>query len=90
MPAVKERAGSIPGSGRSPGRGPGNPLQNSCLENSVDRGAWWARVHGVTTGVQESDTTERLEHASTGAFKVNLDKCSATDAFELRCWRRLF
>ena len=39
---------SIPGSGRSPGRGHGNPLQYSCLENSMDRGAWWASVHGVT------------------------------------------
>ena len=41
-------AGSIPGSGRSPGGGHGNPLQYSCLEKSTDRGAWWAAVHGVT------------------------------------------
>ena len=40
-------AGSIPGSGRSPGGGHGNPLQYSCLENPMDRGAWWATVHGV-------------------------------------------
>ena len=40
--------GSIPASGRSPGEGNGNPLQYSCLENSMDRGAWWATVHGVT------------------------------------------
>ena len=39
--------GSIPGSGRSPGEGNGNPLQYSCLENPMDRGAWWAIVHGV-------------------------------------------
>ena len=39
--------GLIPGSGRSPGEGSGNPLQYSCLENPVDRGAWQARVHGV-------------------------------------------
>ena len=38
----------IPGSGRSPGEGNGNPLQYSCLENPMDRGAWWATVHGVT------------------------------------------
>ena len=38
----------IPGSGRSPGEGNGNPLQYSCLENPVDRGAWWATAHGVT------------------------------------------
>ena len=46
--------GLIPGLGRSPGRGQGNPLQYSCLENPMERGAWWARVHGVT----ESDMTE--------------------------------
>ena len=39
--------GLIPGSGRSPGEGNGNPLQYSCLENPMDRGAWWAAVHGV-------------------------------------------
>ena len=39
--------GSIPGSGRSPGEGNGNPLQYSCLENPMDRGVWWATVHGV-------------------------------------------
>ena len=39
--------GSIPGSGRSPGGGLGNPLQYSCLENPMKRGAWWAAVHGV-------------------------------------------
>ena len=45
---------SIPGLGRSPGVGNGNPLQYSCLENDMDRGAWWAKVHSVT----ESNTTE--------------------------------
>ena len=40
--------GSIPGLERSPGEGNGNPLQYSCLENPMDRGAWWAAVHGVT------------------------------------------
>ena len=40
--------GSIPGSGRSPGEGNGNPLQYSGLENPMDRGAWQATVHGVT------------------------------------------
>ena len=39
--------GSIPGLGRSPGEGNGYPVQYSCLENSMDRGAWWATVHGV-------------------------------------------
>jgi len=40
-------AGSIPGSGRSSEEGHGNPLQYSCLENPMDRGAWWAKVHMV-------------------------------------------
>ena len=40
-------AGSIPELGRSPGGGNGNSLQCSCLENPMDRGAWWATVHGV-------------------------------------------
>ena len=39
--------GSIPGLGRSPGEGNGNPLQYSCLENPMDGGPWWATVHGV-------------------------------------------
>ena len=41
-------AGSVPGLGRSPGGGHDNPLQYSCLENLMDRGAWWATVHRVT------------------------------------------
>ena len=40
--------GSIPGSGRAPGKGHGDSLQYSCLENSMDRGAWWALVHRVS------------------------------------------
>ena len=40
--------GLIPGTGRSPGEGNGNPLQYSCPENPMGRGAWWATVHGVT------------------------------------------
>ena len=40
-------AGLIPGSGRSPGGGHGNPFQYSCLENPMDGGAWWVTVHGV-------------------------------------------
>ena len=43
-------AGSIPGLGRSPGEGHGNPLWYSCLKNSMDRGAEWATVHGIAKG----------------------------------------
>ena len=43
----KRDEGLIPGLGRSPGSGHGNPFQYSCLENPMDRGAWWAVVHGV-------------------------------------------
>ena len=51
--------GSIPGWGRSPGGGQGNPLQYSCLENPKDRVAWPATVHSVA----RSDTTEVTKHA---------------------------
>ena len=50
---------SIPGSGRSPGEGNANPLQYSCLENPMDRGPWWATVHGVAesqTGLRDTNT----------------------------------
>ena len=60
LPAILEItgvAGSVSGLGRSPGEGHGNPLQYSCLESSMDRGARWAR------GGKESDTTEVTEHA---------------------------
>ena len=51
LPAMQEiirDVGSVPGSGRSPGKRNGYPFQYSCLENSTDRGAWQAIVHGVT------------------------------------------
>ena len=48
--------GLIPGSGRSSGEGNGNPFPYSLLENSMNRGAWWAPVHGIA----ESDMTEQL------------------------------
>ena len=52
-------AGSIPGLGRSAGGGNGNPLQYSCLENSTERGAWWASVDGVTKGRTQLSTVEQ-------------------------------
>ena len=57
-PANAGDVGSIPGSGRSPGEGRGNPLQDSCLGNPMDRGAWRATVHGVTQSwTRLSDST---------------------------------
>ena len=53
-PAEARDTDSIPGSGRSPGEGNGNPLQYSCLENPMDRGDWWATVQGVA---KELDST---------------------------------
>ena len=55
-----EGPGLVPGLGRAPGEGNSYPLQYSCLENSMDRGAWWATVLGVT----ELDMTERLSLSS--------------------------
>ena len=54
VPAMQETWSSIPGSGRSPEEGNGNPFQYSCLENPMDRGAWLATVHGVA---KDSDMT---------------------------------
>ena len=56
----EEDPSSIPGLGRSPGEGNGYPFQFSCLENPMDRGAWWATVHG---GHKKSGMTERLNIA---------------------------
>ena len=55
--------GSIPGLGRSPGEGTGNPLQYSCLENPMDRGAWWATVHGAANSwTRLSDSTHNEQN----------------------------
>ena len=56
-PPVDGDSGSITGSGRYPGEGNGNPLQGSCLESSVDRGAWWATVH------VDAKSRTRLSHS---------------------------
>ena len=67
---VRDR-GLVLGSGRSPEGTHGNPLQYSCLENPMDRGAWWVRVHG---GHTESDTPEAMHVAPTCAiWKVKVE-----------------
>ena len=76
--AVKEAAcdaedagkeGLIPGWGRSPGGGNGNLLQYSCLENPMDRGAWWSTVCGVT---KDSDMTKQLNTYTNALIRINL------------------
>ena len=63
--------GSIPGSGRSPGEGNGNPLQYSCLENPIDGGDWWATVHGVAKSrTQLSDFTFILSNEAIFICKI--------------------
>ena len=62
-PANAGDAGLIPGSGRSPGEGNGNPLQYSCLRNPMNRGAWWATIHGVAksqTGLYQLNDNNKL------------------------------
>ena len=65
LPANVGDTGLIPGSGRYPEEGSVNPLQYSCLGNPMDRGPWWARVHGVE---KELDTTERLNNNNNTTF----------------------
>ena len=58
-PTNARDVGLIPGPGKPPGEGKGNPLQYSCLENPLDRAAWWATVYGV---IKELDMTKRLNN----------------------------
>ena len=72
-PASAGDTGSIPGLGRCPGEGNGHPLQYSCLENSMDRGAWQATVHGVTkswTRLGNSRTATATNKAEENGYKV--------------------
>ena len=66
-------AGSIPVLGRFPREGHGNPLQYSCLESPMDRGAWWATVHRVT---EESDMTEWLNTHTDTQTDIHMHTCT--------------
>ena len=77
LPANEGDLSSIPGLGRSPGEGNGNPLQHSCLGNSVDRETWWAIVNGVAN---ECDTIYQLNnnilfhtHTSSSSTQLSVD-----------------
>ena len=67
-------AGSIPESGRSPGGGDGNPLHDSCLENPMDRGAWWATVHRVTKSRTQLSDNRRPEGGPWSDRTVSCEK----------------
>ena len=68
LPANAGDAGSVPGLGRSTGEWNGNPFMSSCLRNPMDRGAWWAAVHGVTKS--------RKQQSLTVAMKAEMGKSS--------------
>ena len=69
----------IPGSGRSPGEGNGNPLHYSCLESSMDRRAWWAKIHGVAKSrTQLSMYTHTHSHTHTRSL-CNFDVIQYSD-----------
>ena len=75
LPANAEDAGDIgliPGLGRSPGEGNGNPLQYSCLENSLDRGAWQAVAHGLTKGQTRLSMYAYMHTALGNSLKVKV------------------
>ena len=62
-----------PGLGRSPGEGNGNPLQYYCLENPMDRGAWWATVHGVAKSWTRLSNFTHNNHRALGSLKGQTD-----------------
>ena len=72
--------GSIPGSGRSPGGGNGNPLQHCCLENSMDRGNWWAIVYGAARG-----RTWLSTRAQTFMRRVTTEDCFPSEHYKFLC-----
>ena len=71
----------IPGLGRSPGRGHGNPLQYSCLENPMDKGAWWATVHGVAKSWTRLKWQHVCKHILDKYMLMNIISSSCTDLF---------
>ena len=77
LPANEGDAGSIPGSGRSPGEGNDNPLRYSCLENSMDGGACWAIVYKAAESDTSSDWARAHTHTHTGymPFPTDAGKC---------------
>ena len=79
--------GSIPGSGRSPGEGHGNPLQDPCLENPMDRGAWWATVHRVAR-VGHSLATKPPPPPSSESAKLKVQYPCLVPRTQLQAWHQ--
>ena len=75
-PANVGDTGSVPGSGRSPGGGHSNPLQYSCLENPMDRGAWWATVHEVTESQTQMSDWAQAQACFSQLMKFHLSEYS--------------
>ena len=76
---------SVPGWGRSPGGGHGNPLQHSCLESPMDRGAWWAAIRGVTKNRTRLSThTHTHIHTAESYFFVFLSASPSRDSSKPR------
>jgi len=92
-------AGSIPRWGISLGEGNGNPLQYSCLENPMDRGAWWATVQGVTKSQAQLKQLSTVQAWPLGALlKLEADCCDCSPKLgyilghglrRLNCWKKL-
>ena len=74
--------GLILGSGRAPGGEHGNPLQYSCLENPMDKGAWWTMVHSIKN---ESDMTEGTEHSISQSPKVKAERRGLKQDCQAKC-----
>ena len=70
--------GLILGSGRSPGEGNGNPLQCSCLEKPIDRGAWWAAVHGVSKCQTRLSDFGSIWQTINGAVRITIPRIRMT------------
>ena len=75
LPANARDPAPIPGLGRSPGEGHGNPLQYSCLEKPKDRGAWWATVHEVAKS--QAQLKQLSMHTLPPLYKLTGESCPA-------------
>ena len=85
--------GLIPGSRRSPGEGNGNPLQYSCLENPMDRGTWWATIHGVTKSrddLANNTHTHTYTHTHTHTHTFDVHISSLVKCLSCPLWREIF